>query len=77
MSFIPLPWSQALLLYGIPFSTCFVGHGPTAAWAYRDIFLVQYPDCLRLVVFPEPSQELAAANQVPAYGNRLPLALVA
>ena len=50
---------------------------PATARAYSDILLVQYPDCLRLVVFPEPSQELTAADQVPAYGDQLPLVLVA
>ena len=36
-------------------SAYFIGHGPAAAWAYGDILLVQYPDRLHLVIFPEPS----------------------
>ena len=72
----PLFQGQALLLLGAAQCT-FIGHGPATARAYSDILLVQYPDCLRLVVFPEPSQELTAADQVPAYGDQLPLVLVA
>ena len=62
---------------GKPFSTYFIGHGSAAAWTYSDILLVQYSDCLHLVILPEPSQELTAANQVPTYGDQLPLVLVA
>ncbi len=39
--------------------------------AYSDIFLVQYSARLRLVVFSEPSQELTAAELVPAYWDQL------
>ena len=46
-------WSGAVS-FGSAFSG-FIGHGPAAAWAYGDILFVQYPDCLRLVIFPEPS----------------------
>lgn len=63
--------------FGRPPSAHFIGHGPATARAYSDILLVQYPDRLHLVVFPEPSQELTAADQVPAYGDQLPLVLVA
>lgn len=61
---------------GIPFGAYFIGHGAAAAWAYSDIFLVQYPDCLCLVIFLKPSQELTAADQVPAYGDQPALVLV-
>lgn len=62
---------------GSTFGTYLIGHGPAAARAYSDIFLVQYPDCLRLVILLEPSQELTAADQVPAYGDQSALVLVA
>ncbi len=78
-SYVPYPvalGSGAASFWG-PFSTYFIGHGPAAAWTYSDILLVKYSDCLRLVIFPEPSQKLTAADQVPAYGDQLALVLVA
>ena len=59
------------------FKAYFIGHGPVAAWAYGDILLVQEPDRLHFVTLLEPPQELPAADQVPAYGDQLPLVLVA
>ena len=78
-SYVPYPvalGSCSASFWG-PFSTYFIGHGPVAAWAYVDILLVQEPDRLHFVTLLEPPQELPAAYQVPAYGDQLPLVLVA
>ena len=45
-----------------PSGTDFIRHGSTATWTYSYIFSVQFPDCLCLIIFPKPSQKLAAAN---------------
>ena len=55
----------------------FTGHGSAAARTCSDIFLIQYPDRLRLIIFSEPPQELAASNEIPAYRNQFTLVLVA
>ena len=78
-SYVPYPVAlgSCTASLGIPFSTYLIGHGPAAAWAYSDILLVQYSDCMHLVIFPDPSQKFTAADQVPAYGDQPALVLVA
>lgn len=51
----PVALGSRAASFGSAFGACFIGHGPAAAWAYGDILLVQYPDCLCLVIFLEPS----------------------
>ena len=63
--------------FGRPPSAHFIGHGPATARAYSDILLVQYSDCMHLVIFPDSSQKFTAADQVPAYGDQPALVLVA
>ena len=78
-SYVPYPVAlgSGAASFGNPFGAYFIGHGPVAAWAYGDILLVQEPDRLHFVTLLEPPQELPAADQVPAYGDQLPLVLVA
>lgn len=71
---VPSSGAASLVL---PSGTDFIRHGSAATWTYSYILSVQYPDCLCLIIFPEPPQELAAANQVSAYRNQFTLVLVA
>lgn len=77
MSHIRLLWRSCAASPGVPFSTCLIGHWPAATWTYSDILLVQYPDYMCLVIFPEPSRKFTAADQVPAYRDQPALVLVA